>query len=492
MQIRYIGHASLAIDVAGKHLLCDPWWNGPAYTGQWHQYPVPQVEPADTQEVDFVYISHGHEDHLHVPTLRSIRREAVLIIPRLRDTGMRDFLRSLGFRRVLELGHGERRCLAPGLHATLYLNREDSILALEGDGRTLLDANEALHASPRHVIDHLCEQIRSRHSRIDALFAGYGGASWFPNCMQITDDPGFDPAARERALVEGFAHVVRRLEPRMALPFAASFVLLEDRLRWINDARFRAPSPCEELRRLGLHDVRTHFLLPGDRILDDQILAANHRRPTPEEAEEDLQRLFAMPLAELRQRHEPDEPRHERLLAVLRGNAARRARRILAPGERLLCRIDLRDAPETSLLVDCERGQVRIERCDRLRLAPMVLTMRRAILEALATQDYGFESITIGYGAMLQLRRRDLPLRNRLVAILGRRPLPPSRAEAFAAFLRAPLRRCDLWWRDRHWRHLEARLRRGEVQQSNDLYSSDPERWSPLRARPAREVRAGC
>ena len=64
MHIRYIGHAGIALDVAGQHLLCDPWWNGPAYTGQWQAYPLPRVEKADLEEheMEFLYAS-GDEFH---------------------------------------------------------------------------------------------------------------------------------------------------------------------------------------------------------------------------------------------------------------------------------------------------------------------------------------------------------------------------------------------------------------------------------------------
>jgi len=484
MQIRYIGHASLAVDIAGLHLVCDPWWNGPAYTGQWWHYPMPHVEPADSKRPDIIYLSHGHEDHMHVPTLRDMPKTAMVLIPRFRDQGMGHYLRSLGFLNIVEIGHGERRELTPGLHATIYLNKEDSILVLEGEGRTIVNANDALHASARHVIDHFCDQIRARHPRIDTLLLGYGGAAWFPNCIQITDDVGYDAVAREQVFAENFAYIARRLDARMALPFAASFVLLEDRLRWINEAKFHCPSPCDELRRQGAHQIRSHFLMPGDRIRGDSIVSAGGRRPSADEAEAEIDRLFALPISELRQRQPADESLLQRILEGLQENAQRRAPRVMRNEDRILCRIDLRDVPEVSFLVDASRRGATVSRCDRLRLAPMVLTTRLAILESLATQEYGFESISIGYGATLQLRRRDLPLRNPLLALLGRKPLSPTRTERLLAWLRHPVRSFVVWRGDLHWHRLAVRMRSGQVQRYNDIYSTDPERWSPLREAP--------
>jgi hypothetical protein len=484
MHIRYIGHAGLALDVAGQHLLCDPWWNGPAYTGQWQAYPLPRFEKADLESADFIYISHGHEDHLHIPTLRSIDKRAALLIPKHRDPGLRDSLQSMGFARVIEIGHGQQMRLAPGLLATIYLNKEDSILVLQGDGRTLVNANDALHASPRHIVDHLCRQIRARHPRIDTLLLGYSGASWFPNCIQITDDQGYDATERERIFTQSFAYVTRQLEPRTVLPIGSGWVLLEERLRWINDVRFRSPSPAEELHRQGAHQIACHPLQPGDRLLDDLFMPASGGRPTAEEVEADLHRLFPAGLAEMRLRLEPDEERLEKVRQALHANASQRGRRLLRDGQRLLCRIDLRDVPGVSFLVDCERRNVHVQRCDRLRLAPLVLTTRLAVLEALATQTYGYESISIGYGATLQLRRGDLEMRTTLLGLLGRKPLPPTRMEALVMWLRSPWRSFDTRRRDLHWEHLAVRLRKGEIQRTNDIFSADPETWSPLRSEP--------
>src|SRR3989442_10403803 len=108
----------------------------------------------------------------------------------------------------------------------------------------------------------------------------------------------------------------------------------------------------------------------------------------------------------------------------------------------------------------------------------MVLTARLGILEAWATQTYGYESISIGYGAQLQVRRRDVGLRTTLLWLLGRKPLPATRAESLAMWLRSPLRSFDTWRRDLHWERLALRLRGGAVQRWNDVYSTDPELWS--------------
>ena len=234
------------------------------------------------------------------------------------------------------------------------MNKDDSILVMQADGRTIVNANDALHASARHVIDHFCDQILARHARIDTLLLGYGGASWFPNCMHVSDMPGYDAVARESVFTENFAYIARRLDTRMALPFAASFVLLEDRLRWINETRYDAPSPCDELRRQGAAHIQTHFLMPGDRIADDRIMSGGRARPGREAAEADIDRIYGTEIAALRRRQETDAPRLQKVLEALQRNAGARAGRVLRAEQKLVCRIDLTDLPEYSLLVDAD------------------------------------------------------------------------------------------------------------------------------------------
>jgi hypothetical protein len=157
---------------------------------------------------------------------------------------------------------------------------------------------------------------------------------------------------------------------------------------------------------------------------------------------------------------------------------------VLKPGDRILCRIDVRDVPEWSFLVDCNAEGALITRCERLRLAPLVLSARLEVLESWATQEYGYEAITIGYGATLQLRQRELAQRGPLITLLGRKPLPPTQPEKLAQWIRHPWRCFDTWRRDLHWERLAFALKHGHVQRWNDVYAADPERWSPLREQP--------
>jgi hypothetical protein len=481
MRVRYIGHSSISIGVAGRRILVDPWWNGPAFAGQWFQYPPARPEPGEAGRADFVYVSDGHDGHLHVPTLRTIRRSATVLLPRQPESGLRDFIRSLGFQDVRELSDGERSDIAPGICVTAYVLGDESILVVEGDGRTLLHAPRCLHTSPRHVIDHVCDRIRARHPRVDTALIGYRAPGWFPRCVQLTDDVAYDLSSYAQASVESFAYAARRLDASLVLPLIGARTIDDGAM--VRAADFDRASPWEELERRSRGRVRTWAFVPGDRVEGDVVIPAGGARP--------VQRVDAAICGEVASllaapTEHADEIELARVEAMLRTNLLNRARRAVTTDRTIECRIDLLDEPHTSFLVEARAGTARISRCDSQRRAAMVLTTRLPLLEAVATHDYGDEIFSFGCGATLQSRRNDLPLYRTLLLLLGRRPLPPRRRDQLFAWLRAPHRRFATWRHGKSWREFHARVQRGHIVATNDPQGLDPERWSPFAADLAR------
>src|SRR5262249_2093318 len=289
MRIDFIGHASLLVRCGPIKLLTDPWWAGPAYHDQWYPYPFPVPERYDLSALDALYISHGHEDHMHPPTLERLTKDVTAVIPRSYDSGNADFLRGLGFERIEQLPNGARhvlrRCGAE-VALTIFTALGDSMLSVEDGSEVLLNLNDALHYAREDVIEAYCRVLRARFPRIDYLFCGYGGASYFPNCFRV---PGKDDAKvaekRERSFLHNFALITQRLAPKMAFPFAANFVLPDERNWWISELRLKMPRPDEVIaplcRKLA---TSIHDLAPGDYVEHGTVHAAPHvPAPAPEE-----------------------------------------------------------------------------------------------------------------------------------------------------------------------------------------------------------------
>jgi hypothetical protein len=189
-----------------------------------------------------------------------------------------EYLHEIGFPNAAEVPSGRPRRLPDGTLLTFVVNGQDAVIVLEKDGFVVMNVNDALHSSQPEVIDRYLAYLRQRWPRIDVVLCGFGGASFYPNAFHL---PGKDDAAVAIAREQLFAHnhcrIIEGLAPRVAVPFAADFCLLDAEQRWINRVR---------LPRLALPEYfRTHFrsaarrtelipMFPGDR-LDGATLVPN-------------------------------------------------------------------------------------------------------------------------------------------------------------------------------------------------------------------------
>ncbi len=449
MKIRSVGHACLEIEAAGKRVLTDPWWAGPAYAGQWHPWPTPRPEGVEQRALDYVYLSHGHEDHLHAGTLERLRPGATALVPGMLFGGMAGYVReAFSFKEVIELDHGVPVQLGGGLTATCYVNLTDSILVLEAEGFVLVDANDALHAAPPAVIEHLCRRLRKAHPRIDALFLGYGSASWFPNCIRF---PGKDDRsaarAREQYFLDNFVRIVDLLQPKLAFPFAASFVLLEDQNLWIDALKLELEDPDRYYAaHRTRHDTRCHFLLPSDRIENGQFIPCGDDRPT----RSSFERALETELAGFRRALTDAPPRplaDRRALADAVAARLVQNRRRLGRNERLSFAIELSDAEGATLQLEATRSASSVTLTGPSE-APGRLELRCEILEAILTNDYGVEAVIIGYGGRAHLSSaQQYPEVLRLLALLS--PRAASWRGLMTQVRESPLETAEAMWRQR-------------------------------------------
>jgi L-ascorbate metabolism protein UlaG (beta-lactamase superfamily) len=99
--LTWIGHATFVQRLGGLLLATDPIWSTRIHTVVRHA--PPGVALAACPKLDIVTVSHAHYDHLDLPTLRAIGKDALYIVPK--DNA--DVLRGAGLDRVVELGWWE-------------------------------------------------------------------------------------------------------------------------------------------------------------------------------------------------------------------------------------------------------------------------------------------------------------------------------------------------------------------------------------------------
>src|SRR5262249_20620997 len=155
MELRYVGHACLYLDTGHDRILMDPWFDRPAYLNQWRIHPSP-TDHAALADATAILISHGHEDHLHLPTLKRCNRTATIYSPMQYEPGARTlFEKTLGFGAFVEMVGGRKYSLPGGTRVSPIAVGHDAVLMIESGGTVIANVNDALHSASIDVIDRV-------------------------------------------------------------------------------------------------------------------------------------------------------------------------------------------------------------------------------------------------------------------------------------------------------------------------------------------------
>ncbi|MCG3137063.1 MAG: hypothetical protein HJJLKODD_00905 [Phycisphaerae bacterium] len=448
MQVEYIGHAALRIDTGDTIIVTDPWLMGPAYCGQWHLFPKP-VNADIVWDAEVILISHGHEDHLHEPTLRHLPKSARIFYPYNWYAGSTAYFHDLGFRHVTEAVTYRTYPLTRRTRVTYVANNLDSIAVIEHDDRVMVNINDALHAHHDRVIDLFIDSLRKRWPKIDTVFCCYGGASFFPNCYH---HPGKEDVAigelREQLFAHNFCKIVQRLQPRVAVPFAADFVLLSPHQHWINQIRFSKEQLAGYFQEFfaaagsGTSIPRIQVMYSGDRLDGDELETCSpYREELRISSWEDIfERQYGATMAANNSLPQIDNAASNDIKKALHENIRQRAALFdTARLDRVRYCVHLRDVSrEPYYHIAFEEGLPRVWRSDRVDPESLlcVETTSERLRYSMAS-EWGGDVLTIGYGCELNIlspRALDEQLDHVCIDLLTRHP----RASRYA--IRRPVR----------------------------------------------------
>jgi hypothetical protein len=138
-----IGNATLICYDGGPVLATDPWITGSAYFGSWtRSHTIPEEQRAAIAACPYVWLSHGHPDHLSLESLEALRG-ATLLIPDHVGGRIRRDLAEQGFQlRVLPCREWVQ--LSPRIHIACVADwNQDAVLLVSLGGRLVVDLNDA-------------------------------------------------------------------------------------------------------------------------------------------------------------------------------------------------------------------------------------------------------------------------------------------------------------------------------------------------------------
>lgn len=138
-----IGNATLICHDNGPVLVTDPWTHGAAYFGSWTlSHEIPEEQRDSISRCQYVWLSHGHPDHLSMESLEKLREQTILV-PNHFGGRVRDDLRSQGFN-VHVLVDRVWTQLSPRIRVLCIPDmNQDAVLLVDVDGRLLVNLNDA-------------------------------------------------------------------------------------------------------------------------------------------------------------------------------------------------------------------------------------------------------------------------------------------------------------------------------------------------------------
>jgi L-ascorbate metabolism protein UlaG (beta-lactamase superfamily) len=173
---RYFGHACILIETSGISMMFDPVLS---YT---YESDVSRYTYLDLPEsIDYVVITHNHQDHVLLETLLQIRHKIkCIVVPRscsgfLQDPSLELSLTNAGFRNVVGLDHLEQLPFQNGSitglpflgeHSDLNIGAKLAYLVKAGS-HSLLFAADSCNIEPK-LYEHLHREVGD----VDAAFLG--------------------------------------------------------------------------------------------------------------------------------------------------------------------------------------------------------------------------------------------------------------------------------------------------------------------------------
>ncbi len=226
-----IGNATLICHDRGPVLATDPWIKGHAYFGSWvtsHEIPPEQLE--HVKACKYLWISHGHPDHLSPESLEELRDKEILLPDHYGGRIARD-LRAQGFSvRILQDGAwtplSERlRVLSIGDVC------QDAILLADLGGRLLVDSNDA---SDNGAGPYVRSVVQSYRESFLLCLTGYGDA----DMINFFDERGRrvpPPSMKHEPFIEGLEQILDAFGIRYYVPFSSQHRYQRTDSAWANE-----------------------------------------------------------------------------------------------------------------------------------------------------------------------------------------------------------------------------------------------------------------
>jgi hypothetical protein len=230
-----IGNACLICHDHGPVLATDPWIKGSAYFGSWTtSHEIPAEQRANIEACRYLWISHGHPDHLSQESLAGLKDKEILLPDHFGVHGGGRIARELkeqGFN-VRILHDGVWTQISPRMRVlSLGDYCQDAALLVDLGGRLLVDSNDSSDNGGGAFVREIVKQY---DQSILLALTGYGDA----DMINFFDESGHrvpPPAMKREPFLDGLEQVLESFGIKAYVPFSSQHRYQRTDSAWANE-----------------------------------------------------------------------------------------------------------------------------------------------------------------------------------------------------------------------------------------------------------------
>lgn len=314
LEVTMVSHACLRITGQFGALLCDPWFlNEPIYNFTTWKFPAAVIPPREVvADLDYLFITHTHEDHFHIPSIALIPRDVTVLLPEyeshpgLRAQHCERVLRALGFHRIRKLRPWQTFRLQHDIPFTVLPpdphrphDWENAGFVLEHPDCRLVNIND-------NIGDHEhFQRIAQRFGSFDIGFIQTTGVSMYPGRFRMPEAQMRAEAERRKFNPVFQQQMIEAFDLKYLVPFAGDFGWLDDDYLHCNWANRTTPAIFAEWfqQHYAARGIELAVMLPSDRWSMATGLVHHHPPVAWDNHAEEIEKLrqrFAAKISRLR------------------------------------------------------------------------------------------------------------------------------------------------------------------------------------------------
>jgi len=216
--VRFLGQACTLIETNNERIIVDPWIVGPCNVNSWYTLRRKAATKKDIPtDIDYIYISHEHQDHFQEETLREFNKNIPIYICKFPTDRFYNAVLNLGFKNVIELSSWKSEKLSDDLEITSIKNID---LMFE-DSALLIKSNEGTVFCQTDCKMDFESLKKVNAAKPDIGFFMYSVANWYPDVYNYSKEKRDEIAKKRKAAkINGFINYVNVISPKYAIAYA--------------------------------------------------------------------------------------------------------------------------------------------------------------------------------------------------------------------------------------------------------------------------------